>query len=266
MTVYLLVLVGVIWGAIVFLVLRYIHAKIKRFRWASSLMVLLALLGLAPLGDELWRLATLKDHCDGNAGWLYLNPVRADTLVVDTSPSNVWQVLMSPKVRQLDFVDARPRPGSVFDRFLVYGPNHPHQTCTRKTVYEDTQGKGGPLYWGQWYLDRAAICAIKVETSHRPAYRLKVIHTPAWWLSSFSEAERFHTDSRLQLIDEKSGRVLSEYRDVSVSAGFISRYIRGWGGSRYACNEQPFAGEMFWASNKLGIVKFLDKALLPVAD
>ncbi len=266
MTAGMLVSMGGVWCAILFLCARYFSGKFKLQRHRSFATGLLWGMGLGALGHEYWLFLDHRAYCRASAGWTLLQPVATDRLLVDVPDYTAYQVVLSNRIGAVEIETSLNGWRSSYpDDYWAEIEAEADDKCQAKWVkFRDHAWMYG-AHWAQSYLIKDGFC-LKQGSFEPPRFRLKVNSTPAWWSyrSEFLRNTRYHTDQVFQIIEEPSGLVLSEYRRASSPAGFFPRFIRGWWIARYACDETGFVRGLKWSGLEQDIALFLDTALLPV--
>lgn len=261
MSMTLMILTGVIWCLILFLVSRYLCRRIYRHQWAKPFLILVVASGMVPLVYEYWYYYSFRQHCAVKAGWRILNPVSTDRIAVEGWSGYAVDALLSPRVRHVTLLPGKTERLRFFDEMQEFHRSNAGH-CTQKTLQLDAPLHLSLRYVGE-LLEKNGVCVSPVENESLPTVRLKTEWTELRWDEDvYSNTERT-VDYKIFLFDDTRGEAAAEYHGISTPVGMMYRFIVRRPRGRYSCDQHSPGRYFRDDANDLDIKKFLDTALLP---
>ena len=266
MTIILLMLLGVVWTALLVVLVSFISKRyVSKFPSRKAQKIFTSgfiALGLSPLLYEYWLYYDFKNYCVGNSGMVKYAPVQADTIIYEGYRYYLGEVLSNPAVKHVVFLPGEGERTRFFDRYPAR--RSVNEACETKTVWFDRK----PFYVDEATLKKLelkGICLHIRAPMKYPQYRLVTKTRQDGWRDSY--ISRGHeVEYSLQLVDLKTHEVASEYRSVSAPVGPLVSFIPHWGWQRYSCSEDKFTVKFRPEGESEILAQFIDKALLNTAS
>ncbi|MCJ9427812.1 hypothetical protein [Kordiimonas marina] len=273
MTFWLLLVAGVLWGILVFLVARFVaHTRLSRI--VPFIVPIVALIGAYPLVSEYWAYASFQDWCSTHAGWSRFKPVTADTILLEARGIDIKNALLAQTVRNVLF---RNFPAAENGENSLLGIEKPKnqlpeqgEVCQPKIVrsegkvldaYGPYSRYGLTAYGLALQLRKRHICLSFEGDFDEPQFRVHLWRSPGAWYKKTDQPPS--VDRVFQLFDAQSGELLSEYKFATGPHGWLIKSIWPNSWPRYNCGAQAFHSGPFEGRWNGSLTWFLEKALLP---
>lgn len=268
MTVTLLAILGLVWCLLLALIVRWLHRLNSRQYWRHAVLPVLSVVAMVPLLGEYLTYYDFRKYCDLHAGMVVNTPVETDKLLVVGWHEFVADVMRAKAVRNVVWENQRDGYPLKFVDSSWEGLQAPSiSLCRNIKTLENGERMGSYLHFAYDDLLTEGICLAPARQKLTPRFRFEMSFYPDRFMRQNGYMTTRNTvDSRMLLIDTQSGRVMSEYRNISTPTGSFLNGLMGRYWSRYSCEEHStWAGAMIW-DKRLQVTEFLDRALSPSGD
>jgi hypothetical protein len=287
MTVTLLAILGLIWCLLLALVVRWLHGLNSRRYWRHAVLPVLSVVAMAPLLGEYLTYYDFRKYCDAHAGMVVNTPVVASELLVDLSSEFIPDVLVAKNVSSAHWEKQRNYSEPYYTK-EEWALHMRERWDERLKKYEQRRGiAGGMPDQCKWkyvsnpgnfdmvprprnlrVLSEKGVCIRLADKASSPRYLLTAdidyMRLSGNAIYTYRETVNY-TDSVIRLIDTHTGKIMSEYRNISTRTGPIFHTVRQRH-NRYSCEEASSFDDLIRWDKRLQVTEFLDRALLPSGE
>ncbi len=259
MTYMLLAIVGFIWCSIIYVSIQICAKKYPTLKSNKILLVAYFIIAFAPPLSEVKHYYDFQKYCDANAGYRIINPVKTDSLAIRVDHYKIQDALQYPKINSVRIVYE--------DRFITrykspeYLIRIPQRKGKLSKRYKDLASRF-------YFDDRLTEALLKQQSEwvvssgkFSPKFLFKISVPAGIYNEDYRESVNY-TVLVMSLTDLETGKILTEYKEITTDAGVFMNNLIGsyWG--RYSCHEAEVPLFIRNEYRYKDVYDFLDKALL----
>lgn len=216
---YLLVLFGLLWLALVYVIAKFTKLGLRSTKAKSIIPASIYLFGASLLATEAWHYIDFRSFCQVNSGFVQLRPVSTEDVVYQGFEFETFTILLHPQIKRVSYEEYEQNP------YLWRGENGRLRFVrTEQKSTQFCQFKHVSNFWLPSHLivqlNDQGVCLKDFAPSMQNRFR--IVRQDNWidfinnkWI------EPNRVDYSYSLIDNFSGETLSKFQSASTNTGVL---------------------------------------------